>query len=86
MALNPNFRTEETYGVVVVAADGVGSALVASADTDDGDGAAVEADEDVQVLEEDAEEAQDDADTSRVGLFKKVSRERLFASCNEDWY
>ena len=59
MALNPVFRAEETYGVVVVAADGVGSALVAGADTDDGDGGAGEADKDVHALDDDAKQAEE---------------------------
>ena len=44
---------------VVLAADSVGRAGAAAADTDDGDGGAGEADEDVQVLEDDAQQAED---------------------------
>ena len=44
---------------VVLAADSVGGAGAAAADADDGDGGAGEADEDVQVLEDDAKQAED---------------------------
>ena len=49
-----------TYGVVIVAADRLGGALVAGADADDGDGRAVEADLRVDGAEHDAEQSEDD--------------------------
>ena len=56
MALNTVFRTEETYGVVVVAADSVGAARVASAYTDTSDGGTVDPDDNVYVIWEYAQE------------------------------
>ena len=59
-----------TYDVVVLAAHGVGVALVAGADTDDGDGRAVEAEEDVKPLHDDAKQSQKKRASRRVGLLR----------------
>lgn len=50
---------ERTYEAVVLAADGVGAARAARADTDDGDRGAVQADDSGDVLDDDPKEAQD---------------------------
>ena len=50
----------QTYNVVVLAANRVGGALVTSADADDGDGRAVEAEKYVDALDDDAEEAEEE--------------------------
>ena len=62
---------EGTYGVVVVAADGLGVALVAGADADDGDGRAVEAEEDVNPLHDDAEQSEKSRGRRRAGLLRR---------------
>ena len=54
-----SFGRHQTYNVVVVAAHSVGRAAVRAANPDDGDRCAVDADVDVCVLENDAEQAQD---------------------------
>lgn len=71
-----------TYHVVVLAAHSVRVAVVARADTDDGDGRAVQADEDVQVLQDDAEEAKDDTNTRRVGLYTRAVSIAIVVLCN----
>lgn len=48
---------ERTYEAVVIAADGVGAARAARADTDDGDRGAAKADDSGHILDDDAEEA-----------------------------
>ena len=58
-----------THDVVVLAAHGGGGAGVAASDADDGDGGAREADEDVQVLEDDAEQAEDRSRARVAGLY-----------------
>lgn len=58
---------------VVLAADRVGGAGVAASDADNADGGAVEADGDVEVLEDDTEQAQDGGGRSRVSLLITVS-------------
>ena len=57
-----------TYDVVVLAAHGVGAALVAGADTDDGNGRAVQADEGVDGPKDDTEKAEDDRNERVAGL------------------
>lgn len=58
----------KTYDVVVGAADGVGRARVASADTDDGDRRAVEPDEPSNVPEDNPEQTQEKRSRRRVRL------------------
>ena len=70
-----------TYDVVVLAAHRVRVAGVARANTDNGDGRAVQADEDVQVLQDDAEEAKDDTNTRRVGLYGRAVRNHICSAC-----
>ena len=60
--------SQVTYDVVVLAAHGVGVALVASADTDDGDGRAVQADESVDGPEDDTEKGEEDRNDRVAGL------------------
>ena len=57
-----------TYDVVVVAAHSVGTARIASAHANDADRRAVEADEGVDILEDDAQEAEDSSNAGVVGL------------------
>ena len=59
---------QRTYNVVVGAADGLGRAGVASANTDDGDGRAVQADEASDVPEDDTEQTEEQVARRRVGL------------------
>ena len=58
---------EETYVAVVLAADGVGTAGV-STNTDDADGAAGETNGDIDVLENDAQEAEESRASGGAGL------------------
>lgn len=58
---------------VVLATDRVGRAGVAASDADNADGGAVEADGDVEVLEDNTEQAQDGSGRSRVSLLIAVS-------------
>ena len=57
-----------THDVVVLAADGLGRALVAGADADDGDRGAVEPDKRVDALEDDAEQAEQERHGGVAGL------------------
>ena len=59
---------EDTYDVVVVAADDVRAARIAGADTDDGDGRAVQADESVDGPEDDTEKGEEDRNDRVAGL------------------
>lgn len=52
---------------IVLAADGVGAAL-ATADTDNGDGGAGQPYQDVHILEDDAQEAEESGNGRRAGL------------------
>ena len=63
------------YEAVVLAAHDVGRAAIAGTDTDDGDGRAGEADEDVHALDDDAEQAEDRSRARVAGLYdeKEVS-------------
>ena len=65
---------EGTHDVVVLAADDVRAARVAGADADDGDGRAVEADERVDALEDDAEQAEEERRSRVAGLLWCVRR------------
>ena len=56
---------EDTYDVVVLAADRVGRALIV-ANADDGDGRALDADDSVDALDDNTEQAQEHA-RDRVG-------------------
>lgn len=56
-----------TYDVVVLAAHNVGLAVAAS-DTDDADGRAVEAQDNVEALHNNSEQTQEQATGARVGL------------------
>ena len=60
-----------TYDVVVLAAHSFGGASIAGGDADGGDGRALETDLGSDVLEDDAEEAQDGGTSSGVGLEDK---------------
>ena len=62
-----------THDVVVLAADGLGRALVAGPDANDGDRGAVEADEDVEVLEDDAQKAEEGTNAGGRGLSHVVN-------------
>lgn len=57
-----------THDVVVLAADDVRAARVAGADADDVDGRALEADEDVDALDDDAEQAEQEGRDRVSGL------------------
>ena len=56
---------------VVLAADGLGTASAVT-DADDGDGRALEADEDVQVLEDDTEQTEDRSHRWVAGLYNAL--------------
>ena len=58
----------DTYDVVVVAADDVRAALVAGADTDDADGGAAKSQQDLEVGQDESEQAKDGVSSSRAGL------------------
>ena len=58
---NTPYSANDTHDIVVLAADGLGTARIAGADTDDGDGRAVEADEHIDTLDDDAEETEEEA-------------------------
>lgn len=58
----------DTYDDAVTAGHGGATALAARADTDDRDGAAVEADCHVDVLQDDAEQSEEGGTRSRVRL------------------
>lgn len=62
-----------TYEAVVVAADRLGRARVAGADADNVDRGAVQADEGVHVLDDNAQETEDRGGRGRVGLSSSVS-------------
>ena len=57
-----------TYEAVVLAADGAGTAGVAAADTDGGDGRARQADKTANILDGDPDGAEDGRDSGGVGL------------------
>ena len=59
--------TKQTYDVVVLAADSVGAAGAAS-DTDDGDGRAVQAEQDIDSLHHDTQEAEKGRTSRGAGL------------------
>ena len=59
---------KNTHDVVVLAAHCSGRALVAGSDADDGDGRAVEADEGVDALEDNAEQAEEERRGGTAGL------------------
>ena len=59
--------TKQTYDVVVLAADSVGTAGAAS-DTDDGDGRAAHAEQDIDSLHHDTQEAEKDRPSSGASL------------------
>ena len=61
---------------VVLAANGLGAARVAGADADDGDRRAVEADEDVDALDDDAEQAEEERRSGAAGLWTGASAGR----------
>lgn len=56
-----------THNSVVLATDSVGAALAAT-NTDNADGGAVEAEYDVQALNDDAKQAEQEASSRRIGL------------------
>ena len=64
----------ETYDVVVGAADSVGGAGVATSDTNDGQGRAVQADEAGDVPEDDAEQTEEQVARRRVRLRRSNRR------------
>ena len=66
-------QRQNTYDGTVGAGDGGAAALRAGADTDNGDGAAGEADKDVEVLKDDVEALEDGSTRVRVGLEAYVS-------------
>ena len=68
-----------TYDVVVLAAHGVGVALVAGADTDDGDGRTVQADESVDGPEDDTEKGEEDRNDRVAGL--RIRRQSVSGIC-----
>ena len=63
-----------TYDVVVLAADNVGRASVARANTNDGDGRAAETEQALDALEDDAEQAKDGTEARIVSLQKHSVR------------
>ena len=65
-----------THDIVVLAADSLGGARVASADAHDRDGRAGEADKDVDALDNDAEQAEEASDGGVRGLIV-ASRQSL---------
>lgn len=68
-----------TYHRVVLAADRVGRALGAAGDANDGDGRAVDAEEDGEVREDDAQQAQEETARSGARLWGagSASRKRM---------
>ena len=58
-----------TYDDAIGAGDGRSTALGTGADADDADGAAVEGDEAGDILDSDAQQAEEGSTRSRVGLF-----------------
>lgn len=62
-----------TYEAVVLAADGAGIASGAATDADDADGRAGEADERIDVLNDDADAVQDPSRGGRASLSEKSS-------------
>ena len=65
------FESRHAYDVVVLAADGISGAAVAGTHTDDGDGRAVEAEEDVNPLHDDAEQSEKSRGRRRAGLLRR---------------
>ena len=65
------FESRHAYDVVVLAADGISGAAVAGTHTDDGDGRAVEAEEDVDPLHDDAEQSEEKRASRRAGLLRR---------------
>lgn len=63
---------KDTHIAVVLAAYRVGRAGVAASDTDDVDGGASQADEDVQVLEDDTEQTEDRSHRWVAGLYNAL--------------
>ena len=59
---------KQTNNVVVLAADGVGAAGVARADTDDSDGRTPEAEQDIDSLHHDTQEAEKGRTSRGAGL------------------
>ena len=64
--------TKQTYNAVVLAADSVGAAGVARADTDDGDGRATQTNEGSDVRENDTKQAEKGRNGIRAGLEKRI--------------
>ena len=73
---------QRTYNVVVGAADGFGGAGVASANTDDGEGRAVQANEASDVPKNDTEQTEEQVARRRVGLqtSRDMEGERIVVS------
>ena len=67
------FESRHAYDVVVLAADGISGAAVAGTHTDDSDGRAVEADERIDVVQDNAEQREDDRD-HRVRCLQDIQR------------
>ncbi|PIL33213.1 hypothetical protein GSI_04663 [Ganoderma sinense ZZ0214-1] len=75
-------RQESPYVAVVGAADGVGRAAATTADTDDGDRGASHAEENVEVLDDDAQRAQQSGAGGGTSLYREMLSEK---SGNRRW-